>query len=608
MCGIAGIINFKPQSLDENDIRIMLKAMKYRGPDDEGTFVENHIGIGNVRLRILDLSPLGHQPMFDVSQRYVIAYNGEIFNYIELREELKKKGYQFKSNTDTEVVLNSFIEWGEACLNKFNGMWAFSIYDKKTKNIFIARDRFGIKPIYYYLDENRFVFASVIPAILSILDNKYSLNKQAIFEYLVLNRTDQTDDTFFSEINKLKHGHLIKIHNSKVTFARWYNLKENIKNPFNNSDEFGETLSSAIRLRLRSDVPVGVCLSGGLDSSSIVSILLNDCNSRNLNTFSAVYGKGQFGDESYYISEFKPYIDNMHFVFPSSKTFFSDIAQFMKAHGEPVLSTSPYAQFKVMELAKDYVTVTLDGQGADEQLAGYHYFFGFYFKDLLMQLRILKFLKEIYKSKNNHIYSGLRTFLYFLLPDNLRVRIQISQKGYIKKDFIKQYISKNQTTNNVYGLKSLRDSLVDHFEYKLEHMLKYEDRNSMWFSLESRVPFLDYRLVERTLALSEDMIINDGMTKFILRQAMKGKLPNKIRNRKDKIGFNTPADKWFRSKIFENLIKDIINEGYFFSTGILNKKKAFELYSKHLTMQIDISREIWKWLNLELWYRKYFAG
>jgi asparagine synthase (glutamine-hydrolysing) len=400
MCGICGIIKFDNSASETEMLQKMMKVMKHRGPDDEGIFTEASAGLGFVRLSIIDLSSAGHQPMFSSEKvtstgvirrgRYVIVYNGEVYNYIELRAVLNSKGYQFISNTDTEVVLNSFIEWGESCLDKFNGMWAFAIYDRERKELFCARDRYGIKPFYYYTDNEQFTFASEIPPLLSIMKRKPIQNNQAIFDYLVFNRTDQTEETFFEEVKKLQHGHMLTFKNSELKIKKWYNLRERVNNAegFRNAEEYREVFSSAVGLRLRSDVPVGVCLSGGLDSSSLVSVLLKDYDKKDLNTFSAVYSKGQYGDESEFINLFRHpgltegnSLQNMFYTTPTAETLYTDLNNFVGAHAEPIPSTSPYAQFKVMELAKGNVVVTLDGQGADEELAGYHYFFGFYFKD-----------------------------------------------------------------------------------------------------------------------------------------------------------------------------------------------------------------------------------
>jgi len=393
MCGICGIINIDKQPVYETQLKTMMQKMKHRGPDDDGTFTCHNIGLGFVRLSILDLSAAGHQPMYSHDNRYVIVYNGEVYNYIELRKVLRHK-YNFKTGTDTEVVLAAYQEWGEDCLHRFNGMFAFVIYDTQAKKVFGARDRFGIKPFYYYHDHNTFIFASEIPVILSASNKKLGANDQVIFDYLAFNRTDQTQDTFFKNIYKLQHGHAFEIQNSEFRIKKWYDLKQHIGNSFNNPSEYKDIFSDAVKLRLRSDVPVGVCLSGGLDSSSIVSVLLNDFDKKDLNTFSAVYGKNETGDESVFISKYTDQLRNMYFTTPTADTLFVDKEKFIRAHAEPLPSTSPYAQYKVMEMAKKHVVVTLDGQGADEQLAGYHYFFGYYFKDLLCKIQMLKFLSE----------------------------------------------------------------------------------------------------------------------------------------------------------------------------------------------------------------------
>ena len=610
MCGIAGILNLNNAPAKQEILETMMSDMKHRGPDDEGLYIKENIGFGFVRLSILDLSATGHQPMFDSSGQYLIIHNGEVYNYIELRKQLEIKGYSFKSNTDTEVILYSFIEWGQDCLHKFNGMWAFAIYDIINKTVFISRDRYGIKPLYYYHDDNHFVFASEIPPILNILKKYYNIliepDNQSIFDYLVFNRTDQTESTFFLHIKKLQHGCNIEIANHKVSNQQWYKLSENIGEPFSSVGDYQELLSSAIGLRLRSDVPVGVCLSGGLDSSSITSILLKDHNKKDLKTFSAVYGVDQYGDESVFIDEYRNQIELMHFITPSAETLLNDIPSFVRTHGEPVPSTSPYAHYKVMELAKNNVVVTLDGQGADESLAGYHYFFGYHFKDLLLNFKLFQFTSELTNYFRNHksLY-GLKTMAFFFLPKVLQTKTRISEKGYLTNEFANGYRDGNVIAGQLYNAKTLNQALLNHFEYKLEHLLKWEDRNSMHFSLESRVPFLDHRLVEKTLALPADKVIKNGMTKSILRKAMKNIIPKNICERKDKIGFGTPADNWFRENHFQDLIKQIIYSDSFNNRNIIDPKQASALYRKHIKNKIQASSEIWKMINLELWFREF---
>jgi asparagine synthase (glutamine-hydrolysing) len=614
MCGICGIIRFDNKPVQEAPIRNMMRIMKHRGPDDEGVFLENNLGLGFVRLSIIDLTSAGHQPMLSNNERYVMVFNGEIFNYIELRKELEKKGIVFHTQTDSEVLLNAYIIWGEECMHRFNGMWAFVIYDRLEKKIFGARDRYGIKPFYYLNTSEYFAFASEIPPLLSLFNQKPKPDYQSIFDFLVFNRTDQTERTFFDEIKKLQHAHSVSfsaqssIFNLQSSIKKWYDLRERVASikGFSDPKEYLELFSSAIGLRLRSDVPLGVCLSGGLDSSSIVSVLLKDYNKRDLNTFSAVYGKGQAADETQYINEYKPFLSNMFLITPSVETLQTDLACLIKAHAEPFPTTSPYAQFKVMELAKGKVVVTLDGQGADEELAGYHYFFGFFFKDLLKQGRLGKLSTEMiqYIFKHHSLY-GLKNFLFFLLPVKIKTGLRVKEKGYLNLEFVEKYKNYNSIAGNLYNSGSLNDALIDHFEYKLEHLLKWEDRNSMWFSIEARVPFLDYRLVEKTLATSGDMIIRNGITKHPLRQSMLGILPEKIRIRKDKIGFETPQDEWFRKPEWNKLISDILNSKSFARRGIINPELAKALHNDHIKGRRDSSKEMWKWVHLELWFREY---
>jgi asparagine synthase (glutamine-hydrolysing) len=613
MCGICGIINYNQEAVQESLLRQMMKIMKHRGPDDEGVFLDHNIGLGFVRLSIIDLSEAGHQPKVSSDGNYVIVFNGEIFNYIEIREELIQEGIKFETQTDTEVLLNAYIQWGEECFHRFNGMWAVAIYNRKDQKVFITRDRFGVKPFYYLHNGEKFAFASEITPLLSLFKEKPKPNYQSIFDFLVFNRTDQTDNTFFTEIKKLQHGCslTLDLHSLipvQLTVKKWYSLRNSVTQTegFKNPQEFADLFSSAIGLRLRSDVPVGVCLSGGLDSSSIVSVLLKDYNKKDLHTFSAVYNKGQDGDETEFIQEYSALLKNMFYITPDAQTLELDLLSFVKAQGEPIGGTSPYAQFKVMELAKGKVVVTLDGQGADEEFAGYHYFFGFYFKDLLKNGRLGKLLLEMYHYVTKHrSLFGIKSFIYFMLPKSMRTSARVNEKGYLHSNFISSYKNDSSIASNIYGSKSLKDALLDHFEYKLEHLLKWEDRNSMWFSLEARVPFLDYRIVEKVMATSADMMIKNGMTKYLLREAMKGILPEKIRTRRDKIGFETPQDEWFRSPAWQTIVFGILSSYTFRERKLIDPVKAIEQYQKHLSGKENIAKEIWKWVHLELWFREF---
>ncbi len=618
MCGISGIIHLDNQPVPEQALQSMMRAMKHRGPNDQGHFSENGVGLGFVRLSILDLSAAGHQPMFSHDERYVLIFNGEVYNYLELREELIPLGYHFRSGSDSEVILAAYQEWGEAMLHRFNGMWALVIYDRRDKTVFAARDRFGVKPFFYSLDGNRILFGSDIRSITAVLGRKPTPDQEALFNFLAFNRTDQNDGTFLQEVKKLDHGHCFRLNlapgapaSEKVMRPRrWYELRKEIKEPFRTPEEYRETFNSAVGLRMRSDVPVGVCLSGGLDSSSIVSVLLNDYKKHDLNTFSAIYGSGQKGDESAFIDLYKGQVQHMYYTRPNENDLLADLDDLALAQYEPVPSSSTYAQYRVMKLAAEHVVVTLDGQGADEALAGYHYFFGFHFKNLLRQGKLAALASEMaqYYGKHRSLY-GVKSLVFFLLPAFLRTRVRVMEKGYLDPDFFQANAHRgNVITEDLYGSPSLQEALINHFEFKLEHLLKWEDRNSMWFSLEARVPFLDYRLVERTLSLPDDMIIRQGMTKHILREAMKGTLPEAIRMRRDKVGFETPEAEWFRKPVFQKYITDLIHSEPFVSRGIMDIQKVRSIYQKHLAREGNYSREIWKWIHLDKWYNQFIDG
>ncbi len=610
MCGICGIIHLDKKPVQPENLQQMMRSLKHRGPDDEGFFIDDNAGFGHLRLSIIDLSSAGHQPMFSRDKRYCLIYNGEVYNYLELRETLAEH-HVFETQTDSEVVLNAFIQWGPACLERFNGMFSFVIYDTLTKELFFARDRFGIKPFYYILEDDSFVFASEERALLPFLKNKRP-NPKAIYEYLLLNRTDQGDYTFFEGIKKLPHGACGFLRNNndsnnkKLEIKKWYTLSESLKEPFKTPAEFYDSFKRSIHLRLRSDVPVGVCLSGGLDSSGIVSVLLKEFGKSDLNTFSAVYEKGEKADESKFINLYKDQLEHMHFIHPSADSLHHDLDRFIQCHSEPVATLGPYAQFKVMELAREHVVVTLDGQGADEQLAGYPYFFGGYFKQLLKTFRWGRLLSEM--SAYTLKYKSLYAFKYlgfYLAPGMLKDGLSRLSHNYAVPGFYDRGKKNSSLTETLYNPRTLNESLLHHFQFKLEHLLKWEDHNSMNYSLESRVPFLDHHLVERTLSLPPEKIIHKATSKYFFREAMKGVLPETIRTRQDKIGFATPWDKWFRSENMQTTILDILNSKEFSQRGYLKPGACLKDYRLHLAGKINIAKEIWKWLNLELWARKF---
>jgi asparagine synthase (glutamine-hydrolysing) len=605
MCGICGIINYDKKPVTESSIRGMMKAMKHRGPDDEGVFMKDNIGLGFVRLSILDLSSAGHQPMFSADGRFVIVFNGEIYNYIELREILKQS-YTFKSNTDTEVLLAAWMKWGSDCLHLLNGMFAFAILDIVSNIIFAARDRFGIKPFYYLEADNSFVFGSDIPSVLASVRIKAQADESAIFDFLLFNRTNHTEKTFFRGITKLPHGSCMTITGDKAEIKRWYNLRNRIyalgDQRFNDSD-FLEEFKNSINLQLRSDVPVGTCLSGGLDSSAITSMVLLNKKDVDLHSFSAVYQPGQRGDESEYIKEYHQSNLKVHYTCPTEESLLEDMDLFIASQAEPVPSTSIYAEYCVMKIASNYCTVLLNGQGADEMMAGYHYFFGYHFKDLLKEMKWGSLLNEMYCYSKIHLsLTGIKTMGFAFNPRSLR---HFKNHHFIDKRFYNDFYNKeNILFDRFYNSKSLKEFLINHFEYKFEHNLLWADKTGMSFSIESRFPFLDHHLVEKTLSVSTGNYIKNGYTKAIMRNALKGILPERIRMRTDKVGFSTPEGDWFNQPGLQNILSDVIFSASFSGRGFFNVdycKQQLELLKKYNKYNL----EMWKWLHLELWFRKY---
>lgn len=608
MCGINGLVNFNEELVAETDLSLMMIRQRHRGPDDEGIFLDGRVGLGFVRLSILDLSSAGHQPMQSADGRYTLVFNGEIYNYIELRAELSKH-YLFRTQTDTEVLLNAYLHWGCGCLPKLNGMFAFAIYDKAEQTIFAARDRFGVKPFYYYIDDKRFIFASEIAPIFEHLKRlKIPLQpaKTVLFDYIVYNRTDQSEHTFVDQIKKLAHGSTLTLKGGNLRIDRWYNVAEQLTEGWHHPKDYYELFESSVKLRLRSDVPVGLCLSGGLDSSSIASTLLKGLGRNDLYAFSAVYGRGQPGDEQPYIQEYESQLPNLTYVHPTVDTLIDDYTSFMNCHFEPASGLSIYSQFKLMQDASTKVRVIMDGQGADEQLAGYLDFFASYFIELARKRKFMTLSKEFTAYVRNHKSVDALTYLaYYLSPNSIKLSAAKYRAKSINKNFFDEQVDESVLSKGLYSPRTLQESLIQHFEYKLEHLLKWIDLNSMYHSIEARNPFLDYRLVEKTLATSAHTIIRDGNTKWILREAMRGVLPERIRTRQNKIGFDNPANNWLRHLFFQDRAQEALETLKKSGTDYFDIGNCYRQLDLHMNGDINIAKDIWKWMHVADFLRKF---
>jgi asparagine synthase (glutamine-hydrolysing) len=628
MCGIAGIYNLNNQPIDQKILREMLEIIKHRGPDDEGIFIDKNLGIGNKRLAIIDLSEAGHQPMSSEDKTLWIVYNGEIYNFIELRRELKKRGYRFRSNSDTEVILNSYKEWGSNCLDKFNGMWSFVIWDDKKKQLFCARDRFGIKPFYYYFNGKNFAFTSEIKALLKCPFIKREPNEKLIYDYLNFGIVDHTNESFFAGIKQLEPGHFLIVSSKNGLINREYyqiSFNQEIgkfdKNKHREyTQKFLQLLKTSIKMRLRSDVPVGSCLSGGLDSSTIVFLINRLLQEERINkeiigeqqrTFTSSYEDLRFDERKYVQKVIEDTRAKPHFVFPNGKGLWQELDQLIWQQEEPFNSTSVYAQWNVMRLAKqNNVKVLLDGQGADETLAGYLPYFGSFLNQLFFSGKYITYLKELESvarvgllSKKEAVFYQLKE-LFLIFPQSLRKIIK-QKSSLLNQNFDKKYKEReNQQIRDISKFNLSKHLLYDTTKTGLRALLRYEDKNSMAFSIETRLPFLDYRLIEFVFSLPAVYKIHNGWSKYLLRSAVGNLLPREISWRRDKMGFVTPEIIWLKENKGE--IKKIFSEKRFMSDIYVNRKKILDDLDNFFKKEVGTS-ELWRLINLELWLRKFMT-
>lgn len=617
MCGISGIIDENNNPIDKHVITLMNDKVAHRGPDGEGYYFGPDFAFGHRRLAILDPTEDGRQPM-ELDDRYVIIYNGEVYNYIELREELQSYGYSFKTGTDTEVILAAYDKWGAKCVDRFNGMWSFAIYDKEKDIIFCSRDRFGIKPFYYAEIGNNFVFGSEIKQFTVLEDWKAGINRDRVLDFLAIGIFDHTNETLFEGVYQLRGGHnlIYDLNGHTYHIYPYYFLKDRCFQSDISSDEagkrFNEIFEDAVRLRLRSDVKVGSCLSGGLDSSSIVCVanrILRQAEAGDKQeTVSSCFEDKRF-DEQEYIDEVAKLTEVMcHKVFPNFEDLFAILDNVTWYQDEPFGSTSIFAQWNVFGKAKENnITVMLDGQGADEHLAGYHGFFGIFLSELLKKFRWIRFFKEVKAIRNLHGYSLMEiarlTGKYFL-PNGISAVL----KRLVEKDTVdwlnvdKNYYKKYMDSFFGSGVKSLEDYSLNQLMYSsLPMLLHYEDRDSMAHSIEARVPFLDYRLVEFVMALSPHYKIRNGITKYILRDSMKDILPGKVKNRMDKMGFVTPEEIWIKEN--KEQFKRELSDSCDLLNNIINKEKVLNWYDNLVKSDRKIDYTLWRIISLGRWVK-----
>lgn len=653
MCGITGYFSYSgvdyPKFARANNI------IRHRGPDDFGylvispgfsTFTSKKENLEDIeslstpgigafgfrRLSIIDLTYNGHQPMSCRDGNLWIIYNGEIYNYLELRTELIDKGHTFRSETDTEVILASYAEWGIDCLSRFNGMWSFALLDMEKRQLFCSRDRLGIKPFYYFYDGIRFGFSSEVKQLLELFPNLRSANDTVLYDYLALGAYgNETEETFFKDIFKLPAGCYFLVDLIEgVHIARKEKYWDIPTDTVDDDEEniyakIRELLSSSIELRLRSDVPLGVCLSGGLDSSGIAMLAgeMLKTSVRPLDLFTIGSIDSEI-DETGYAEIVAARLLSEHFIkIPDSHDLIEDLSKFIWHHDEPLIKASMFGGYHVYKLAKySGATVVLDGQGADELMGGYnvgvHYNF---LSELLTHGNLVLFNDELKKNsklygvRQSHIIKNLlwqfiKKNLKSVLSKKLKPLLLKSNKGWLKKDYLMEGIDQSVILNkkflNEYSNKFSSEFKQNSWELtkftNLPGILRQVDRNSMAFSVEARTPFLDYRLVEYLFRLPVQKHMRSGFTKYAYRKAMQGIIPDEILWRIDKQGFSMPDRLLLKNA--ESYIQTLIDE-IPSDSAIFEKKSMKECLHKELSCGEFYRPVIWRVINALIWQQQF---
>lgn len=641
MCGIAALISPKPTAQSDS-ILAMCDALRHRGPDGEGyvlfagvrshvmdrkmcqsvppDFSMSRVTFGHRRLAIVDLTEFGAQPMLDVSGRYWVIYNGEIYNFIELRSELESGGYKFRSNCDTEVLLAAYARWGKDCLPRLNGMFAFMIFDVETQAVFAARDRFGVKPLYWWrAPDGTLALASEIKAFTVLPGWRARLDGQSAYDYLVWGLTDHNGRSMFQGVRPLPPGTFIDIREANIAEdpipVAWYSLPTAATiaaNADTTTERWRALFTDAVRLRLQADTPVGTALSGGLDSSSIVcvtNLLRHSTNPTGQAAFSARAHDAAFDEGEFMEAVVQKTNVSQTCVWPDPLDLLDQLPNITWQMDEPFGSTSVFAEWKVFEtVASTDVKVTLDGHGGDEILAGYREYPGPFLGDLLHRGRFFRFFVELRAlMKRGNIRPA---YLFQIVIDNLasdRVRSALrwivgrttAAPDWIDLTRIKVApITPFPLTRTISELS--RSQLAT---TSLPMQLHWNDRSSMAFSIESRAPFLDFRLVEFTLRLADNFKISKGISKCILRSAMAGTVPGKILNRRDKMGFVTPEENWVRHEQ-PNRFRAALLHAVEVSKGVL-KLEAITMGNAMIDGRIPYNNRFWRLINFGIWMERF---
>jgi len=576
MCGISGVLLLDGSRVERSILDAQTRALAHRGPDGAGHWIDpsGTAGLGHRRLAIIDLSESASQPM-GYRGRYTITYNGEIYNYLELRAELLARGCSFRTHSDTEVLLAAYAEFGEGALEKLDGMYAFAIWDEQEQQLFCARDRFGEKPFYYaYRPGRHFVFASEIKGLLAA-GVETRVSPRALYQYLafdVVQNPHRPEDTFYEAVHSLKPAHTMTVRRDRgvLPARRYWQIPAPGAHPLPNvsdaADRVLQLLKESVRRRLRSDVPVGSSLSGGLDSSSIVCLMrqLREAEPPTQNSFSARFRDARLDEGRFMDLVIGATGVQSHFVWPDAAGLAANLARILHHQEEPFGGASVYAQWEVMRLARDSgVKVLLDGQGADETLAGYLHFFQPYLKGLFARdRRRFEVERRAYESRHQRqLPIDLRFRLDAMAPRLTRALAAARRSlgaakapDWLAPDLVRHHGNDRPPFRNFECL----DSALRFFsqDYGLRNLLRYADRNSMAFGREVRLPFLAHDLVEFIFTLPDEQKLGNGWTKLVLREAVVGIVPEEVRLRVDKLGFETPESDWLAAPSVSHLVSE----------------------------------------------------
>ena len=621
MCGIVGVLALDGLA-DRYLVQRMSLTLRHRGPDADGLYTQGAVGLGFRRLSILDLTPAGDQPMRSADHRLALVFNGEIFNYVELRRELLALGHHFRSTGDTEVLLHAYAQWGRDCLPRLNGMWAFLIHDSRTGNIFGSRDRFGVKPLYRYRAPSAILLASEIKAIrASGMYRGGGPNWSAVSRFLLDRRLDAVteDETFHAGIEQIPAGTGFELHpNGHFDQWRYWSLEElppaTIGHP---PTEFRELFEDAVRLRMRSDVPVGVALSGGLDSTSIISMMAGGPSApRSADAPAALqafcFMSAEFDEEAFIRETLEQTAAELHCIDVDPRGLWDNLDRFLWFQDEPVYSFSAVVGFEIYRLARARdVKVVLCGQGADEITAGYPSYFREYWMWLLRAARLRHLWREVHAYARVHgqtraelLRGVLRQFCGMQLRrmrayrslGSRRHRAAVRANAWFGPEVQASYVAPSDSWDGTLDA-ALRSSVE---RVPLPIYLRIEDRNSMAHSVEARLPFLDHRLVSMLFQVSPEWKLRGPWTKYLFREAMRDRIPESVRTRPDKMGFPVPAARWFRTVLYEPM-QDLLASDRTRDRGLYNVEAIRRDLEKHRNGQRDFSDSLFVVAQLESW-------